>query len=119
MVMFSAPWCGHCKNLAPDYHKAATSLDGIVKFGNVDCDADSNKGLCAQYGIQGFPTLKLFPATKKRLPRDFRQERSAKALVEFMKEQLPQGARRIPPGELEKYVNENPTRPKVILFNNK
>jgi protein disulfide-isomerase A6 len=119
MVMFSAPWCGHCKNLAPHYHKAASTLDGIVKFANIDCDADANKGLCAQYQIQGFPTLKFFPATKKRLPRDYRGERTAKALVEYAKETLPQGARRIDPAELEKYVTENPTRPKVILFSNK
>jgi protein disulfide-isomerase A6 len=119
MVMFSAPWCGPCKNLAPHYHKAASTLDGIVKFANLDCDADMNKGLCAQYQIQGFPTLKLFPATKKRLPREYRGERTAKGLVEYAKETLPQGARRIDPAELEKYVNENPTRPKVILFSNK
>lgn len=119
IVMFSAPWCGHCKNLVPHFSKAANTLDGIVKFANLDCDADMNKGLCAQYQIQGFPTLKLFPATKKRLPRDYRGERTAQALVEFAKETLPQGARRITPTELEQYVNENPSRPKVILFSNK
>jgi protein disulfide-isomerase A6 len=119
IVMFSAPWCGHCKNLAPHFHKAASNLDGIVKFANIDCDQDSNKGTCATYGIQGFPTIKLFPATKKRLPREYRGERTANALIEYAKETLPMGARKVAAEELDKYVNDEAGRPKVILFSNK
>lgn len=119
LVAFTAPWCGHCQRLAPEFHRAATNLDGIVKFANIDCDQDSNKGLCAQYQIQGFPTIKLFPATKKRLPRDYRGERSAKALVEYAKDTLPLGARKLPPLEMESWLNESPGRAKVILFSDK
>jgi len=66
MVEFFAPWCGHCQQLSPIYSRVAENLHGIVTIGAVDCDVDSNKGLCGQYGIQGFPTLKLFPASKRK-----------------------------------------------------
>ena len=57
IVEFYAPWCGHCKNLAPEYKKAAKALSGIVGVGAVDCDV--HKSLCGQYGVRGFPTLKV------------------------------------------------------------
>ncbi|KAJ3074370.1 hypothetical protein HDU98_011439, partial [Podochytrium sp. JEL0797] len=122
MVEFFAPWCGHCKNLAPEYKKAADSLKGLAKLVAVDCDVESNKPLCGQYGIQGFPTLKFFGKNKKS-PQDYQGERKAKAIVDYM---IPQIANHVQligtKGKakgLEAFVTEEPTLPKAMLISKK
>lgn len=67
--------------MAPEYKKAAEKLAGMVIVGAVDCDADENKGLCATYGIQGFPTIKVFSAGVKGMPTDYQGPRTAAAIV--------------------------------------
>ncbi|CAF1232922.1 unnamed protein product [Adineta ricciae] len=63
LVEFMAPWCGHCKNLAPEWARAATELKGKVNLGVVDATVHTQ--LAQRYGIQGFPTIKFFPAGRK------------------------------------------------------
>ncbi|XP_015225311.1 PREDICTED: protein disulfide-isomerase A6 [Cyprinodon variegatus] len=79
LVEFYAPWCGHCQNLAPDWKKAATALKGIVKVGAVD--ADQHKSLGGQYGVRGFPTIKIFGANKNK-PEEYQGGRSSQAIVD-------------------------------------
>jgi len=56
LVEFYAPWCGHCKKLAPEYEAAASALD--VKLAKVD--ASEHQSLGQQFGVTGFPTLVWF-----------------------------------------------------------
>lgn len=62
LLEYYAPWCGHCKQLAPTYKKVATSLKGKVRVGAIECDA--NPELAKRAGITGFPSLKIYPSEK-------------------------------------------------------
>ncbi|KAI3381784.1 hypothetical protein SNEBB_002037 [Seison nebaliae] len=81
LIKFYAPWCGHCKNLVPEFNKAAKALKGIVKLGAVNMDEHQSAG--APYGIQGFPTLKIF-GLNKNSPTDYNGARSASSMVDTL-----------------------------------
>lgn len=80
IVEFYAPWCGHCKQLAPEWEKAATELKGTVKLAKVDTTVE--KSLGEKYEIKGFPTLKVFPPFDKEKPVDYSGGRTAPEIVE-------------------------------------
>lgn len=49
LVEFFAPWCGHCKNLAPHWAQAAGELKGKVKLGALD--ATVHTVMASRYGV--------------------------------------------------------------------
>nr|GMC70616.1 protein disulfide isomerase-like 2-3 [Ipomoea batatas]GMC77149.1 protein disulfide isomerase-like 2-3 [Ipomoea batatas] len=85
IVEFFAPWCGHCKKLAPEWKKASKNLKGKVNLGHVDCDAE--KSLMSRFSVQGFPTILVFGADKDH-PVPYNGARTASAIESFALEQL-------------------------------
>jgi len=86
LVEFFAPWCGHCKALAPEYEIAATTLkEKGIKLAKVDCTVETN--VCSDYEVRGYPTLKVFHSGE---PEDYKGPRKADGIVSYMiKQSLP------------------------------
>ncbi|ORX51285.1 disulfide isomerase [Hesseltinella vesiculosa] len=61
LVEFYAPWCGHCKSLAPVYAELGDAFSHSDDVIIAKLDADEHRDLGAAFGVQGFPTLKWFP----------------------------------------------------------
>ncbi|EIW54716.1 protein disulfide isomerase [Trametes versicolor FP-101664 SS1] len=85
LVEFFAPWCGHCKNLAPTYEQLAdafaNSKDKVI-IAKVDADG-AGKPLGQKYGVTGFPTLKWFGADGGE-PQKYDGGRDLDALANFV-----------------------------------
>lgn len=86
LVEFFAPWCGHCKNLAPVYEELALAFEYAkdkVQIAKVDADAERDLG--KRYGVQGFPTLKFFDG-KSDNPVEYNGGRDFDSLANFITE---------------------------------
>ncbi|KAF4587668.1 protein disulfide isomerase [Ophiocordyceps camponoti-floridani] len=87
LTKFYAPWCGHCKALAPEFEAAAKTLKPrSIKLAKIDCTEEAD--LCKQYEVEGYPTLKIFQGIDNVSP--YNGQRKADSIHSYMvKRSLP------------------------------
>lgn len=84
LIMFYAPWCGHCKNMKPEFAKAAQLLaeENIsAKVAALDCTVHTKAA--ERFNIRGYPTLKFFREGQFR--RNYEGNRTAQDMVKFLR----------------------------------
>eukprot|EP00096_Caligus_rogercresseyi_P011876 TRINITY_DN4824_c0_g1_i4.p1 TRINITY_DN4824_c0_g1~~TRINITY_DN4824_c0_g1_i4.p1 ORF type:complete len:416 (-),score=85.35 TRINITY_DN4824_c0_g1_i4:950-2197(-) len=82
MVKFYAPWCGHCKQMAPEYEKLAKELKksgSKFKLGKLDATVHMTTG--QGYKVMNYPTLKFF---YQGMPIDYEGPRENTDILKFM-----------------------------------
>jgi protein disulfide-isomerase-like protein len=83
LVEFYAPWCGHCKNLAPIYSELAKEVSGQSDIVIAKVDATVHKKVASKFGIRGFPTIKLFPKGSQK-PKEYNGGRTKSEFLKFL-----------------------------------
>ena len=104
LVEFYAPWCGHCKQLAPVLEDAATKLQSAsMKIGKVDATVE--KGSAADYGVKSFPTMILF--RQGEMLETYSGERTSEAIVSYLIDEAAAEKPEQPEPEILRFNMEN------------
>jgi len=80
LVMFYAPWCGHCKNLYPVWDTLADKYKSSgLKVGKIDSTMNEIKGMD---NINSFPTIRLYK--KDGTQSEYNGERTVEGIAKFI-----------------------------------
>ena len=57
-IKFYAPWCHHCRSLAPSWSQMSKELQGELNIGEVNCEVEVR--LCKDVRVKAYPTIHFF-----------------------------------------------------------
>jgi len=114
LVMFYAPWCGHCKRLKPEFEKAASVLkanDPPITLAKVDC-TEGGQDTCGRFSVSGYPTIKIF--RNGELSQDYSGPREAAGIIKYMKAQVGDASKEC---KTEAELTALLAKPEVVVVN--
>lgn len=79
VVFVKADWCPHCHSMAPHMRRAQRMLEDTMPVYVVDADAHEN--VVQKLGVQGFPTVFVIGADRKK--REYTGRRDGKEIATF------------------------------------
>jgi protein disulfide-isomerase A6 len=86
-VKFFAPWCGHCKSMAPAWAQLGDEYAGSKSVVIADVDCTVQQKLCETHGVSGYPTIKYWKTGEKF---DYNGGRDLESLKRHVSENLAQ-----------------------------
>ncbi|KAH8105423.1 thioredoxin-domain-containing protein [Cristinia sonorae] len=104
-VKFFAPWCGHCKKLAPVWKELARDMRGKLTVAEVNCD--DNASICKDEGVTGYPMLQYYP-NGRDTKMEYTGGRKLDQLVAFAERLSGPPALMLNDGDLSQVVADHP-----------
>lgn len=84
LVKIYAPWCGHCKSIAPHFEAAAAALANNPNIVLADFDGTLNE--VESVDISGYPTILWYAKDKSAEPVSFNGERDTEGIIDWIKD---------------------------------
>ncbi|KFO34786.1 Protein disulfide-isomerase A2 [Fukomys damarensis] len=81
-VKFYAPWCSHCKEMAPAWEALAEKYRDHEDIVIAELDATANE--LEAFAVHSFPTLKFFPAGPGRKVTEYKSARDLETFSKFL-----------------------------------
>lgn len=101
LIEFYAPWCGHCKSLAPKYDELAEKLKNEDSIVIAKMDATAND-VPPPYDVKGFPTLYFAPKGSKSSPKSYNGGREVDDFINYLKAESTDGLKNVDAGGKKK-----------------
>jgi len=108
-VKFYAPWCGHCKKLAPLWEQLAAQMKDKLTIAEVNCDASVNSALCKSQNVEGYPSLFFYSGGSGKAVHktDYTGGRKLEQMLRFAEMAIAPAVSEIKISDYDHYVKEH------------